>query len=101
MSDQINIQQKTIRVKPIDQNAPGFLPLYRSLLATQRALTNPAKAIPEDIDGAYEVLSEHFIEPKNPAEIKKVLDGASAEDIMNLFGVLMGTNTVPPVKDVA
>jgi hypothetical protein len=97
----IELENITVRVRPIDPSAAGFLPRYRALLSAQRAFTNPAKATPEDIDGAQALLSEHILEPESAADKLKILNSVSGEELMKIFNALMGTATVPPAKGAA
>jgi hypothetical protein len=95
MSD-IKIQNVEVKISRLDPGAPGFLPRYRQLLSARRALGDFDKAQPEDVDQVYALLTEHVIEPANPAQKRKVLDMLSVEDLMKIFDEVMGKNTVNP-----
>ncbi|HQP26572.1 MAG TPA: hypothetical protein PLL58_01985 [Candidatus Syntrophosphaera sp.] len=90
-----------INVRRIDPDAPGFLPRYRALLASKRALADFAHALPEDVDEAIKLLREHMTSPTKPFEQDAVLNKLTGKELMGLFDVILGANTVPPAKDAA
>ncbi len=87
-----------IKVRPIQKDAPGFLPRWRNLLSAKRALGEFEKAQPEDVDGAMSLLMEHILEPADPFEARRALEQVSADELMKLFDAIMGRNTVPPAS---
>jgi hypothetical protein len=94
----MDVQSVKVKVRPIDQNAPGFLPLYRGLLSAQRAFTTPQKATPEDVDEAEALIMSHIVEPSTPAEKKAFMNMLTGEDIGKLFEAIMGSSSIPPAK---
>ena len=98
---ELTVQNIQIKVRPMDSKAAGFMPRYRQLLAARRALETFDKAQPEDIDETYKLLAEHITEPTTPAAKQHVLDMLSADDLLKLFDVIMGANTVNPPSGAA
>jgi len=90
-----------INVRRIDPDAPGFLPRYRALLASKRALADFAHALPEDVDEACKLLKEHMTSPVGQVAQDAALNELTGKDLMALFDVILGANTVPPAKDAA
>lgn len=99
--ENLQVQNRKIVLKPIDQAAPGFLPLYRSLLAAKRAFSDFNKAVPEDVDEAMTLMRRHIVEPAAKSEKDAILESISAAEMMILFDVLMGVNIVPPANGAA
>lgn len=91
-------QNVNLKVRPIDKDAPGFLPRYRQIMAARRVFTEPDKGLPEDVDKAYELLMEHITEPENRIEKQRELDKLTGTQLMEILNAIMGVNTVPPAN---
>lgn len=87
-----------IKIRPIDKDAPGFLPRYQQIMAVRRVFSEPEKGIPEDVDKAYTLLMEHITEPESPHEKRAELDKLSGSQLMEVLNSIMGVNTVPPAN---
>lgn len=92
------LKELNITIKPIDRNAPGFMPMYRKVLAVKRAFTNPDKAQPEDIDEVMLLLEQHITAPADPMEKRRILDLASAAQITQILDAILGAGIVPPAN---
>jgi len=90
-----------VKIEPINPKAPGFLPLYRKVLASKRVFQDFEHAQPEDLDAARALLKQHISIPASDAEKDALLDRLVAEDVMELFGKIAGANTVPPASGAA
>lgn len=87
-----------LKLRPIDPDAPGFLPRLQQLLAAKRSLSDFQKAEPEDVDKVYELLCEHITSPESKAEKMSALKKLNLTQLNTVFESLMGTNTVPPAN---
>jgi hypothetical protein len=97
-----DVQTLKVRVRPLEKDAPGFMPRYRAMLAAQRAFTQPQKATPEDVDGARALLFEHIIEPEDEFGKNQILDLVTVDELTKMFSVIMGAaDSVPPAKGAA
>jgi hypothetical protein len=85
-----------LKLRPIDPDAPGFLPRLQQLLAAKRSLSDFQSAQPEDIDKVYELLAEHITEPEVKAEKLTALKKLTQTQLATVFDSLMGAKTVPP-----
>jgi hypothetical protein len=94
----IKIQNKTVKIKPIDQDAPGFLPMWRRFIQVQRGLSDFAKAQPEDIDAMIDLLASCMIEPESHEEKLEILNSVSSSELMALFNAFAGKTEVPPAN---
>ena len=97
MSDQ-TVQNIPIKIRPLEKDAPGFLPRWRSLLATKRSVTDPEKAQPEDVDKALDLLCEHITEPADRASKIAILNKITGEEFGKLFEAIMQPEAIPPSK---
>jgi hypothetical protein len=91
----------TFKIRPIDPKAPGFLPMYRQMLAGRRALDDGNNSKPEDIDELYLLLEKHIEEPADPRAKRKAIDLLSIEDLTQVLDEIMGTKIVSPPNDAA
>lgn len=99
----MEVSDKNFRVvlRPLEKNKPGFLPLYRKMLAIKRAFSDFKNAKPEDVDEAVALLKQYMVEPVNDLEKQIILDTITEEEMGSMFDHIMGTNTVPLAKGAA
>ena len=95
MSDQ-TVQNIQIKIKPLEKNAPGFLPMWRKMLSAKRSMMDPMRAQPEDVDDAIELLCGCITEPEDRASKEAILNSITADEFGKLFDAIMRAETVPP-----
>ncbi len=93
---QITVQGTPVTLRVLDQKQPGFLPRWRQILALKRAVQDVARAQPEDVDLAIQLLASHIVEPADAPSKARVLDAANADEFTLLFESILGVNGVPP-----
>lgn len=93
---QINIQGMPVTVRMLDNQKPGFLPLWRQVLSLKRAVQDINRAQPEDVDEAVRLLADHIVEPADAPAKARVLDSANADEFSELFEVILGMRNIPP-----
>jgi len=94
----VQAQELTVKVRPLEKDTPGFMPLWRRILAIRRGLTDLEKACPEDVDAAYSMLCEYIVEPAEYAEKVAILDRINSTEMMAIFDAITGAGKVPPSK---
>lgn len=90
------VQNIPIKISPLKNDAPGFLPRWRNLLAAKRAVMDMERAQPEDIDKAIDLLCEHITAPADRASKVAILNQINGEEFSKLFEAIMRTEAVPP-----
>jgi hypothetical protein len=95
---QVKAQNITIVVRQMKMDDPGAMPRFRKLLSIKRAFGDFEHAQPEDVDEAYQFLSEYIVTPSSPAEKRALLDRITMDEVMMIFSAIQKGATVPPVS---
>lgn len=83
-------------VRAIDLQGEGFWPKYRQIIQMKEVFMNPMASTVEDADAAFAFLMDHIDEPEDDDEKMEILNKLEAEQFMELFEKIGGSESVPP-----